>query len=224
MNLFRMKGAWNPRVSWLYDTFVARGICGVYDEIVAAQFSNLPPGTRVLDLGCGSGQGTLRVAQRNPEAQVLGVDLSPSQIGRAEKSGAGVANLSYLVGDAMNLPLPDERFDLVLSVASIKHWPDPLRGLREMVRVCRPGGQLCVIEISSSCTHAAVREFVRHWRYIFPGTHFFFAQYFRRFVAHQGIGADEMRALLPQAGFAEAAVQPAPCLPLVIGRGVRVGA
>ena len=223
MHLFRMKGSWGTGISFFYDLVVAGGIAELYDQLVEFFFSELPAGCRVLDLGCGSGQASIRVAKLNPQAQVVGIDLSPSQIARATKRGAGLPNLTFSVGDALNLALPDERFDLVLSLASIKHWPDPARGLREMRRVCKTGGRAYVIEVNTRCTVDEARNFTNRWRYVLPGTRPIVRRHFHRFVAGQGANADELAGLMRAAGMNEVYVQAIPGQPLLIATGEKTG-
>jgi ubiquinone/menaquinone biosynthesis C-methylase UbiE len=220
MHLFKMKGSWDAGISFFYDHIVASGIGELYDDVVENFFRELPAGCRVLDLGCGSGQVSIRVAKLNPLAQVVGIDLSPSQIARAKKRGAGLPNLSFLVGDAMNAPQPNESFDLVVSLASIKHWPDPVRGLREMRRVCRGDGRLYVIEVNARCTEEEARDFTDRWRHVPPGTRAIVRWHFRRFVAGQGATADELAGLMREAGMGEVYVQIVPGQPLLIATGL----
>ncbi len=67
---------------------------------------------------------------------VWGLDITPEQLRRARRK----LSIPLVRGDAENLPFRAERFDAVLSSGSIEYWPDPVRALREMVRVLRPGG------------------------------------------------------------------------------------
>lgn len=221
MHFFRMKGAWSEPMAVLYDRVVAGGIGRLYDSLVGFFFSELPADCRLLDLGCGSGQVAVRIARANPQAQVLGIDLAEGQIRRAQRRGEGLANLSFEMGDATSLAYPEGRFDQVLSVASIKHWPQSERGVGEMVRVCKPSGVVHVIEADAACTVEEARTFVTNWRFVLPGFRPVIRFYFRRFVARQGMDIEELRRLLSSAGLAEVHVQKAPGLPLIIGRGVK---
>ncbi len=100
------------------------------------------PGMDVLDLGCGDGTTALPSAKLG--AQVLGVDISRPLLEAARKraSEAGLANIRFQHGDACKLELPDDRFDLVVSIFGAMFAPRPFDVAREMVRVTRPGGRI----------------------------------------------------------------------------------
>ena len=101
------------------------------------------PGQEVLDLGCGDGTTALPAARAG--ADVLGVDIASNLVaaGRARAAAAGLANLRFEEGDASDLAgLPDDRFDLVLSIFGAMFAPRPFDVAREMVRVTRPGGRI----------------------------------------------------------------------------------
>lgn len=94
------------------------------------------PGQRVLDAGCGEGVLSILMAQKG--ASVIGIDISAPNVEAAQKraGGLGVA-VSFIVGDAEELPFADNSFDLVVSSHVIEHLPDPIKGLRELHRATR---------------------------------------------------------------------------------------
>ena len=105
---------------------------------------HLHPGLRLLDVGCGPGTITIDLAQRVAPGQVIGIDAAEAVLGtaRAGAAAAEVSNLTFQVADAMALPFPDASFDVVHAHQVLQHVPDPVGLLREMGRVCRPGGLL----------------------------------------------------------------------------------
>jgi ubiquinone/menaquinone biosynthesis C-methylase UbiE len=99
------------------------------------------PGQRVLDVACGSGTAAL-VAERR-YCEVTGIDYVPGLIKRAEaRAQANGQAVDFRVGDAQNMPFPDDSFDIVLSVYGVQFAPDQERAARELLRVCRPGGKI----------------------------------------------------------------------------------
>jgi SAM-dependent methyltransferase len=107
---------------------------------------HLRPGLRVLDVGCGPGSMTLGIAARIGEGEVVGVDLSDSQVQLAARRAAehGVRNARFRTGDAYALPFADGQFDAVFSHALLEHLREPVRALREFRRVLAPGGVIGV--------------------------------------------------------------------------------
>lgn len=114
------------------------------DEIIAR--ADPASGERVLDVGAGAGLLTLAVASRTEH--VTAVDLSPAVCRRLEANASRLTltNVSVVVGDARELPLPEASIDLALSNYCLHHLTDTdkLVALRELVRVLRPGGRLVI--------------------------------------------------------------------------------
>ena len=107
------------------------------------------PGQRVLDLGCGTGTLAIQVKQRQPAADVAGLDADPEMLERAgAKAAEAGVEIQLDEGYSDALAYPDERFDLVLSTLFFHHLdPTPKRQtLREIARVLRRGGELHVAD------------------------------------------------------------------------------
>jgi SAM-dependent methyltransferase len=131
----------------VYDAF-SRLLGPLYAGIAADAAAAAPAGARVLEVGCGPGQLSLRLARRHG-LEVTGVDLDPAMVARARanvgrRGEAGGPRPSFLVGDAAALAFPDGAFDLVVSTLSLHHWADPAAGLAEIGRVLGPGGRVLV--------------------------------------------------------------------------------
>jgi tocopherol O-methyltransferase len=98
----------------------------------------------ILDVGCGIGGSSLYLAEKFG-AQVTGITLSPVQANRAREraEAAGLtAKTDFQVANALEMPFPDNSFDLVWSLESGEHMPDKDKFLQECYRVLKPGGRL----------------------------------------------------------------------------------
>jgi SAM-dependent methyltransferase len=100
----------------------------------------------VLDLGCGAGHVSFRVASHVGE--VVAYDLSPDMLDVVAQTATkrGLANVKTLQGVAETLPFPDADFDYVFSRFSAHHWCDRDVGLREVARVLKRGGTVVIID------------------------------------------------------------------------------
>ncbi|MFG3510677.1 class I SAM-dependent methyltransferase [Streptomyces sp. NPDC047821] len=101
----------------------------------------------VLDIGCGAGRTTRLAARRAGLGRALGLDLSGPMLGKARESAVreGVANVSFVQGDAQVHPLDAESFDAVISRYGMTFFSDPVAAFTNLHRALRPGGRLAFI-------------------------------------------------------------------------------
>src|SRR5215470_6202132 len=104
---------------------------------------DLQPSDRVLDLGCGTGWASRRLARVADE--VVGLDVADEMLRRAEHASSDFTNVRYLWGSAEKIPAPDDYFTKVLSVESFYYYADQGTALDELRRVLQPGGKLFVL-------------------------------------------------------------------------------
>lgn len=133
----------------LYEISAAIGFAGqrrrVYDGLV--RLSDVRPGDRVLDVGCGTGYLSGRVARAiGPDGRVEGIDPSGSVVAYATERAA--PNATFRVAGAEQLPYDDGSFDAVVSCLAVHHIGATDRGqaFAEMYRVLRPGGRLVIAD------------------------------------------------------------------------------
>jgi SAM-dependent methyltransferase len=104
--------------------------------------ADLRPGLSVLDVGSGPGTITVDLAELVAPGRVTALETSQAtlDLSRAEATRRGCTTIDFLVGDIHALDLPDASFDIVHAHQVLQHVADPVAALREMIRVCRPGG------------------------------------------------------------------------------------
>jgi demethylmenaquinone methyltransferase / 2-methoxy-6-polyprenyl-1,4-benzoquinol methylase len=105
------------------------------------------PDARVLDLCCGTGDMTFALKRQagSGSAQIVGLDFSHAMLERAARKSNG-SSPRWIEADALRLPFADESLDLVTSAFGFRNLADYDAGLREIVRVLRPGGELGILE------------------------------------------------------------------------------
>ena len=153
-----------------YDQMSRLLLGSFFGRIAADVAAAAPAGARVLEVGCGPGRLSIRLARQHG-LEVTGLDLDPAMIGRARANAAHPGNggdrwPSFLIGDVAALAFPDGSFDLVVSTLSMHHWADPAAGLAEIGRVLRPGGRALVWDFRPGTVplHRHVPDPVQHAR------------------------------------------------------------
>lgn len=107
-----------------------------------------PPGSRVLEAGCGVGGQTVLLARNSPEAGFTAMDISGASLRAARERvfSGGFGNVAFHQGDIFRLPYGDDTFDHVFVCFLLEHLPDPIGALRSLRRVLKRGGTITVIE------------------------------------------------------------------------------
>ena len=133
------------RIAGVYDlmnTVMTAGLHHRWRER-AVDLARVGPGSSALDVATGTGDLAIELASRG--ADVIGSDFSEDMLAKARLK----AHLRWEQADAMNLPYEDNSFDAATVGFGARNFGDLDRGLREMVRVVRPGGRVVVLEITT---------------------------------------------------------------------------
>jgi demethylmenaquinone methyltransferase/2-methoxy-6-polyprenyl-1,4-benzoquinol methylase len=156
------------RIAGVYDplnTAMSAGLHHRWRERAVEQ-ARVQPGARVLDVAAGTGDLTLALARRvGPGGEVLGSDFSEGMLAHARKKAArmrGGAETHFEWGDALALPYDDNAFDAATVGFGARNFADLDKGMREMVRVVRPGGRVVVLEFTTP-TRLPLSLFYRMW-------------------------------------------------------------
>ncbi len=166
-------------------------------------FAGVEPGQVVLDIGSGAGIDCLLAAERvGPAGRVIGVDMTPEMLRRAEANAAaaGHTNVEFRLGEAERLPVADASVDWIISNCVINLSPDKPAVFREISRVLRPGGRLLIADVVAEALPEQVRADLTAWSSCLAGA----------------ISEKEYVAGLETAGFAD--VQVVSRLPYEIGQ------
>ena len=155
--------------------------------------SNASLQDNVLDVACGGGNVVCAFAAAVHHA--TGIDMTPAMLDRARAMAGekGLTNVNWEQGLATALPYPDASFSIVVTRFSFHHFVEPLAVLKEMVRVCAPGGRVVVADMHCSDDAAKGAQFNR--------------MELLRDPSHvRALALAELQALFPAAGLPEARV------------------
>ncbi len=132
--------------SRVYDLGVFQWYYGqVHDRILALAPADVPA---VLDVGCGTGELLVKLAQRWPHARLAGLDLSPEMLAQAQHKDYG-ADVELVEGSVYQMPFDDGAFALVTNTLSSHFYRDFPAALAELARVTAPGGLLAMASIGT---------------------------------------------------------------------------
>ncbi|TAK39819.1 MAG: class I SAM-dependent methyltransferase [Lysobacteraceae bacterium] len=137
----------NPQAEQMGDESMARNLAHQAQAIWPQEQHlfdryGLDGAIEVLDLGCGTGEITRRLAVRYPQARLLGIDILEENLARARQAGDAGGRVRYARGDAFALDCADASFDLVVCRHMSQAVPDFPQVLAEITRVLKPGGWL----------------------------------------------------------------------------------
>ena len=131
------------RASWMAGDFGEIAKLNAHEAESFIERIRLKPGTKVLDVACGTGNQSIPAARTG--AEVIGLDIATNLLEQARKRAAAEKlNIEFIEGDAEKVPYEAARFDVVLSMFGAMFAPRPDVVASELLRVCRPGGLIAM--------------------------------------------------------------------------------
>jgi ubiquinone/menaquinone biosynthesis C-methylase UbiE len=154
-----MRGFFSDRATG-WDERTGAGSVEHLAPLAAAVLHVTRPPERALDIGCGTGEGTLFLAREFPQARVRGIDIAEEMVAEAiAKVGLDPeGRIAFKVGDAASLPYPEESFDLVAQLNMPPFFD-------QIVRVLRPGGHIVIAASWGAATPFYTRPNLLQWKF-----------------------------------------------------------
>ena len=118
-----------------------------YLNKLAVQALDIQPDDHILEVGFGGGVALYKMLKNIHGGFVAGIDYSPDMVKRGKRKfqkSIASGKMTLVEGNVTSIPFDDASFDKVCTVNTIYFWPDPMAGLKEILRVLKPGGQLVV--------------------------------------------------------------------------------
>ncbi len=216
MSLFDLKGAFDEMTTKRYALVARTALGPLFDammrELDATGGAGFKP-QNIVDLGSGPGVMTRRLAERFPDANVIGVEPSRPMLQLA--NGTTAAKVRFVEGSAEKIPLADRSADLVVSHNSIKHWHDQPGGLAEVMRILKPGGLLWLCEIDKKATWREA------WSFLKPTGMPFMVLPFKLRVAAAGLTEKDLARLVKDLPLSDCQVSRIGGLPMIRVMGRR---
>jgi len=110
-----------------------------------------PTTGKILEVGVGHGIRARMMAEKFPQAQIIGVDRSDELLSEAMKQNQNVPNLSFVEADLYQLPFSNDSFDFIYARLVFMHLTDPITAIQSLKRVLRPGGRILIEDADRDC-------------------------------------------------------------------------
>lgn len=177
---------------------------------------NVKPGSKALDVCCGTGDWTIALAEAvGPAGQVTGLDFSQNMlnVGIEKVKNLGLKQVNLIHGNAMELPFPDNSFDYVTIGFGLRNVPDYLQVLKEMNRVVKPGGIAVCLETSQPTLIGYKQLYYFYFKFIMPLFGKLFAKSYQEYAwlnesARSFPGMRELAQMFETAGFKDVFYKP----------------
>ncbi|MEL7123128.1 MAG: bifunctional demethylmenaquinone methyltransferase/2-methoxy-6-polyprenyl-1,4-benzoquinol methylase UbiE, partial [Bacteroidota bacterium] len=137
----------------------------------AIQLINAKKANNILDVATGTGDLAIELAQNFPKASIHGLDLAAEMLAVGEEKIQGKQlkqRIFFKEGDAENLPYETNTFDAATIAFGVRNFETPVKGLKEINRVLKPGGQIIVLEFSKTQSKVFDLLFNFYFKYILP--------------------------------------------------------
>lgn len=165
----------------------------------------------ILDVATGTGDLVFALHKRLPDADICGVDLSDGMLDIARQKLKGMdssarKHIRFSQGDCLSLPYPSETFDIVTVAYGVRNFEDTRRGYAEMLRVLKPGGVICVVELCQPVAWLPLAGYKVYTRGVIPAAGRIISGDARAYsYLHESIEAapqrEEMTRIMREAGF-----------------------
>ncbi|MDE6853450.1 MAG: bifunctional demethylmenaquinone methyltransferase/2-methoxy-6-polyprenyl-1,4-benzoquinol methylase UbiE [Muribaculaceae bacterium] len=156
-----------------YD-FMNRAMTGGLDRLwlrrLVSEAVEASPGA-VIDIATGTGDVAFALARKLPQARITGIDLSEGMLDKAREKAAGLpyaSKVTFRQADCLASGLPDCCADLITVAYGVRNFADIAAGYREMYRMLRPGGKLCVLELSTPVAAIPLAGYRLYTRTLIP--------------------------------------------------------
>lgn len=158
-----------------YERVAGNASSVVFWDKLQNDFLNfIPEGGKILEIGSGPGFQALKIHQHRPDVEIIVSDFSDKMVSLGKKNYQAMisrnenikrfkSNISFVQADAMDLSqFGSEKFDGIYSLTAIKHFPNPIHGLYESIKILKPGGRMFFSDFFAEASLVATKNFAKY--------------------------------------------------------------
>jgi ubiquinone/menaquinone biosynthesis C-methylase UbiE len=177
-------------------------------ELAAKIAAMAPAGGKVLEIAPGPGFLSIELAKRGLDVQAVDISRTFVEIARRNAADEG-ANVVFMEGNAAELPVIKESVDFVVCRAAFKNFTEPVKAMREMLRVLRPGGTALLIDMRRDASVEEIQKYVDGLGASWFNRKFMMAT-FRGMLIKRAYPLEEIRRMAAEAGWKETRIETTP--------------
>ena len=179
-----------------------------FRELASRLATSVPAGGRVLEVAPGPGFLSIELAKRGCEVRAVDISRTFVEIAQKNAAEAGI-KAEFMQGNAAELPVESGSADLVVCRAAFKNFTEPVKAMREMRRVLRPGGTALLIDMRRDVSMEEIKRYVRGmgltwWNRIFTNLTF------KHMLIKRAYTLDEIRKMATEAGWKDVRIEATP--------------
>ena len=146
-----------PNIEGIYNTDVAKAFERMtnlppfkllYQKVVSC-LKEFNPSGKLVDIGCGTGNLIVKIAEKYSDLELIGVDISSETLEYAKKRATRKKldrKIEFKIGNVEDLPFPNNSVDIIVSTLSLHHWENPTKAFKELYRVVKENGRLLIFD------------------------------------------------------------------------------
>jgi ubiquinone/menaquinone biosynthesis C-methylase UbiE len=168
----------------------------------------IQPGAEVLEVAPGPGFLSIELAKRGLRVRAVDISKTFFEVARRNAAAEGV-DVRFQLGNAADLPLETAAVDFVVCRAAFKNFSEPVKALKEMRRVLRPGGKALLIDMRRDASMTDIKQYVEGLG-VGRLNRWFMLSVFRHMLIKRAYPLEEFRLMAVEAGWAELEINPSP--------------
>jgi len=188
-------------IAYWYDKNARKNQIVTYKAFIQRIIPHLKNGISVLDVAPGPGYLTIELS-RLGNFDITGLDISRTFVEIAKRNAADAGkDIRFELGDAAYMPFPNDAFNFIICTAAFKNFSQPVKVLREMYRVLKPHGMVCISDLRHDASDEMIDDYVKNSMKAEGFASFFMKWSFKSFLRNRAYTKDQLSKFISETKF-----------------------